>query len=91
MLYLFGFGPLLYGQSPLEDLRDNDLLTRFSSTASCLLLNAIAILSEDRFLARSTFTGSPCDLPRCHAIYSRVQTAMQSVKEYGQSLTWYSA
>ena len=32
MLYLFGFGPLLY--------------------LSVLLLNAVAILSEDRFLAR---------------------------------------
>ena len=69
MLSLFGFGPLIYGESAGTAPHEHDSLVRRQNTqvtdtvllhlASCLLLNAVAILSEDRFLARSTSLLAP--------------------------------
>lgn len=59
-MLFFGLGGLFYGQpSPLRPSnasRSDDEAD--PNTVSILLTNAIAILSEDRFLARSTHSHS---------------------------------
>lgn len=49
-MMLFGLGNLFYGNSHISD---PDLIHQLIHTVSILLVNAVAILSEDRFLARS--------------------------------------
>lgn len=53
----FSFGGLFQGipaLHPSPSLRPYQTLTLYRQTVSILLVNSIAILSEDRFLARST-------------------------------------
>ncbi|KAI1627584.1 Yos1-like-domain-containing protein [Exophiala viscosa] len=52
MLSLFGFGPFIYGAQADTVTPTIKILTDNCLPASCLFLNAVAILSEDRFLAR---------------------------------------
>ena len=55
-MFYFGLGNLFYGESchTAPTGREHPGLTRFLLAVSILLVNAVAVLSEDRFLARST-------------------------------------
>ena len=58
MALFFGLGGLFYGEQSVEEERgelkpQRDLTDQSTALVSVLLVNAIAILSEDRFLARS--------------------------------------
>ncbi|KAK5002314.1 Protein transport protein yos1 [Elasticomyces elasticus] len=58
-MFFFGLGGLVYGKSLNHRTRSDSVLTR--NPVSLLLVNAVAILSEDRFLARIGWGSMPSD------------------------------
>jgi hypothetical protein len=53
-MFFFGLGGLFYGNYLMRLNGSAHKADRYAFPVSVLLVNAIAILSEDRFLARST-------------------------------------
>jgi hypothetical protein len=67
-MFFFGLGGLFYGTSPkptIPEFRSTNI-----PTVAVLLINGIAILSEDRFLARSTYLPTKPNRTQSHTMRS---------------------
>ncbi|KAK5014371.1 hypothetical protein LTR16_004609 [Cryomyces antarcticus] len=88
MFGLFDFGGLVHGVSPSITLPD---LTSDIPPVSILLVNAITILSEDRFLARIGWGNTPSDpgfggVPDSQSIKAKMVNLIASVRTLMRSI-----